>query len=195
MKTIKTLVAIAIIFTFSCSKETLKSPSVNAQAVDNSTTQTAGHYIGERFGGGIIFYLSKDSLHGVIADSVDLPPAVWWNGTYTATGVVGTRLGIGKTNTRNIISAQGQTGLHYAALECAKSKRGGYTDWFLPSKDELNELYKQKDMVGGFDYDFYWSSSEDYRYYIDVWIQIFYNGDQDVNTKDGTGKVRAVRTF
>jgi len=39
-------------------------------------------------------------------------------------------------------------------------KRSGYKDWFLPSKKELAELFVQKNFVGGFIEDFYWSSSE-----------------------------------
>ncbi len=154
--------------------------------------QTTTHFIGEGFGGGIIFYLSAAGDHGLIADTVDLPLALWMN-VYITTGATVTSLGTGKANTKAIIAAQGQTGLHYAALECAKSKRSGYTDWYLPSRDELNELYKQKNVVGGFAGSFYYSSSEyDLNF---VWGQSFYYGWQSPNSKDYAAYVRAVRGF
>ena len=48
----------------------------------------------------------------------------------------------------------------YAALECREFSLNGFTDWFMPSKDELNEMYKQKEMIGGFKPFAYWSSTE-----------------------------------
>ena len=67
-------------------------------------------------------------------------------------------------------------------------------DWWLPTKEELNLLYKQKEIVGGFATDYYWSSSEDCSGY--AWIQYFGNGYQnDDYYKDYTFYVRAVRAF
>ena len=36
----------------------------------------------------------------------------------------------------------------------------GYDDWFLPSVDELIQMYQQKDAIGGFDSVYYWSSTQ-----------------------------------
>jgi hypothetical protein len=67
------------------------------------------------------------------------------------------------------------------------------TDWHLPSKDELAQLYIQRTTVGGFETDLYWSSSE---YQPDkAWLQHFYSGNHDNSTKRYTGYVRPVRAF
>lgn len=57
---------------------------------------------------------------------------------------------------------------------CANSSVGGFTDWRLPTIEELTALYNLKNKIGGFKDGFYWSSSyydgyyEDYFYYIDM---------------------------
>jgi hypothetical protein len=66
-------------------------------------------------------------------------------------------------------------------------------DWHLASKDELNELYKQKTYVGGFAGDLYWSSSE-----IDAghaWYQYFSDGSQYGGNQIEYRLVRPVRAF
>jgi hypothetical protein len=75
---------------------------------------------------------------------------------------------------------------------------GGQSDWFLPSKDELNQMYinlhSASTPLGGFSTDYYWSSSEfddDF-----AWYQGFSNGYQTFNTKySTTAYVRPVRAF
>ncbi len=83
---------------------------------------------------------------------------VEWGSVGTSVGGTDTAIGSGKSNTEKIVTQLGSG--NYAAQLCSDLELGGYDDCFLPSKDELNELYKQKDTVGGFaSYD-YWSSSE-----------------------------------
>jgi len=69
----------------------------------------------------------------------------------------------------------------------------GYSDWFLPSKDELNQLYLQKNVVGGFANDDYYSSSE-YNASA-AWFQYFGTGYQERDNKIDPDYVRAVRAF
>jgi hypothetical protein len=191
-RTIKTGLAAIMLIAISCTKESTNKPvTVSSQSVSNSV---AAHYIGQHYGGGIIFYIDSTGQHGLIADTVDLPQTRWVNQEYTLTGATATRIGTGKANTKKIILSEGSSG-NYAALECANSTRSGKTDWFLPSKDELNKLYKQKVVVGGFaDYE-YWSSSE---YYFDfglAWFQYFLDGSQGYYGKANPSNVRAVRAF
>ena len=63
--------------------------------------------------------------------------------------------------------------------------------WRLPTKDELNLMYLNKDRIGGFANNNYWSS----KVYLNdfAWLQFFYNGFQDVSVKGNLNFVRAVR--
>jgi hypothetical protein len=76
-----------------------------------------------------------------------------------------------------------------AKIACAKLGNG----WRLPSKDELDILYDNKDKIGGFARDYYWSSTEFDDY--DAWLQDFANGSQGHNLKFYTYYVRAVRSL
>ncbi len=88
---------------------------------------------------------------------------------------------------------QGEYNWKKAKEICADLVLGGYDDWFLPSKDQLNELYKQKEAVGGFSSDYYWSSSE--TNFPLAWGQNFGSGSQyDIHSFHGN-RVRAVRAF
>ncbi len=163
------------------------------------TAQSAQLVIGQSYQGGKIAYIDGTGLHGLIAADADLSAAaIWWNGSSTITGATGTAIGTGMANTNTIIASQGNTGT-YAAKICRDYRGGNYTDWFLPSKDELNQLYVNKVAVGGFANNVYWSSTE-YNYYVNynfsAWYQIFSNGFQDYfANKSNAFYVRAVRSF
>jgi hypothetical protein len=70
---------------------------------------------------------------------------------------------------------------------------GGYSDWYLPSKNELNQLYNNKVAIGGFANSNYWSSTENLSYY--AFFQDVGDGNQYFGSKDYYYKLRAVRAF
>jgi hypothetical protein len=80
-----------------------------------------------------------------------------------------------------------------AAKLCFDLTQGGYSDWFLPSKDELNALYINRVAIGGFANEYYWSSTEvnDFT----AWSQNFANNTTTGGNKDTLERVRAVRVF
>ena len=85
-----------------------------------------------------------------------------------------------------------------SARVCDELDLEGYTDWFLPSKDELilmyQNLHKATSPIGNFQTEFYWSSTEDDEG--DAWLQEFNtDGDQNYDSKDALHSVRAVRVF
>jgi hypothetical protein len=159
--------------------------------------------IGQKYKGGIIFYLDSTKLHGLVAAPKDILYSTtgqslgvqWYNGSFTTTNATGTAIGTGKANTAAIIANQG-AGV-YAAKLCDDLVVGVYKDWYLPSKDELSLMYTNIGQgvtnSGGFVSHDYWSSSEyDYG---DAWYQYFYDGGQNGGSKGLTLYVRAVRTF
>ena len=149
--------------------------------------------IGQSYQGGKIAYIDSTGQHGLIAAAADhYEFTQWYNGGYIATGATGTAIGTGLTNTNAIIAAQGSGS--YAASIARDYNGGGYTDWFLPSKDELNQLYVNQAAIGGFvEENYYWSSTEGGS--LTAWTQDFYAGNQNYNYKNLTWYVRAVRAF
>jgi hypothetical protein len=65
--------------------------------------------------------------------------------------------------------------------------------WRIPDKDELNILFQNKDQIGGFDGDSYWSSTILLRN--SVYFQNFLDGNQDHCDKSEEHTVRAVRSI
>jgi len=100
-------------------------------------------------------------------------------------------IGTGNQNTIDIMAGCATAGI--AARLCGDLTEGGYSDWYLPSKDELNALYTNKEAIGGFAINVYWSSTESDDEY--AWLQNFSNGDQYGYDKNSTYYVRAVRSF
>jgi hypothetical protein len=159
--------------------------------VVNSTGGTT-RSIGQFYQGGKIFWLDATGQHGLIAATADQSEGIqWYNGTFTTTNAVRDGIGAGMYNTERIIAIQGVGS--YAAQICANYKGGGYGDWYLPSKHELNLLYLQKDVVGGFKSGYYWSSTE--RSDKVAELQHFVHGSQDTSAKQHTDRVRAIRAF
>jgi len=161
--------------------------------------------IGQSYKGGKVAYILQNGdpgyvagqVHGLIAANTDQSNLVTWsNGSNTNTSATGINLGTGFLNTNKIITSQGNTG-SYAAKLCRDYTGGGYTDWYLPSKDELNKLYINRAAIGGFantDAN-YWSSSEFSDSF--AWFQDFSNGGQYnfFFDKSFAMRVRAVRAF
>lgn len=163
-----------------------------------AATQNNSFYIGQHYGGGIIFWIDSSGQHGLIASTSDTSYLTikWSDRYYPKTGATGTAVGTGAANTQKIIAVQGRT-YNYAALVCANYRGGGYSDWFLPSKDELFLLYKQKNVVGGFIRGGYWSSSEFPSQFVNslAWQQYFYSDLATLSHKDRVDGVRAIRAF
>jgi hypothetical protein len=158
--------------------------------------------IGDSYGGGKIAYILQSGdpgyvsgeTHGLIAATADQSTAIQWAVSAQRTSVAGTltTLGSGSANTDKIIALNG-AGSTYAAGLARAYNGGGFSDWYLPSKDELNELYLKRTEVGGFASAYYWSSSE-YNESA-AFNQYFPNNGQYSNDKSYAYYVRAVRAF
>lgn len=165
----------------------------NGTWVSPSSIGAGQHYIGESFGGGIVFYVYDNGKHGLIAAPTDQSTGIKWNNgsdiyCYSLrNGVEG-----GKANTQIIIMKQGPGA--YAASTCMNYNGGGYGDWYLPSLHELNLLYLQKNVVGNFPNNFYWSSTEASDF--EAYVSGFAVNYVDIVNKNVSGLgTRAIRAF
>jgi hypothetical protein len=164
------------------------------------------HYIGEEFGGGVIFHLWKDAQgieHGLIVDKTDLNTShVWSNVSTTLIGSNSQSSWDGIGNSNAIVGQAGHT--NSAAALCLNSTNGGYIDWYLPSIDELSLLWhnrfninKSLATISGASVmpisSNYWSSLEILS--STAWRFSFHEGGPFTANKVMTCFVRAVRAF
>lgn len=182
--------------------------------------RTTGSYSGYQIGdtgpaGGIVFYdkgYYSDGWRYLEAATADIGEYVfgYYRLSDVTNNVVGTgiSIGTGKDNTDYLVEAMDVEGKtysssstsdttlsEYAARKCSDYESGGYSDWFLPSKEELNLMYLnlKKAGLGSFTTSFCWSSSESSGYY--AWAQGFYNGNQYGDYRFSNLYVRPVRAF
>lgn len=150
--------------------------------------------------GGLIFYDKGSYSDGwrymeAAPVSTEWPGKEW--GSYgTLIGGTETGIGSGQSNTTIIVTwLNSHSETDRAAQVCDALVYGGYSDWFFPSRGELNLMYENLKLfsVGGFANGYYWSSSEDSA--DRAGSQNLYDGNQYYHAKYGTGRVRAARAF
>ncbi len=162
-----------------------------------TVTVAASLVVGQSYGGGVVAWLADPGdpaaeQSGLIAATDDLV-APWAPDGDETTSVpgTGTALGSGSANTTLIMLQYGPG--EYAASVARAYNGGGFSDWYLPSKDEVAQLYANEDQIGGFDGDDYWSSSE----YTagNAWAEYFYLGVPFSGAKHFEERLRPVRSF
>lgn len=164
---------------------------------------------GKLYEGGLIFYLNTTNGTGMVSAIQDQSNDVAWGcyGTDIANlnNVIfcsddcvtpepaeteeGARIGDGFTNTDKILVGCTTNGIP------AKLCRDQGVEWFLPSRGELNMMYKnlRQKGFGNFEADFYWSSSEASNNV--TWVQNINIGSQFMHFKTNNNRVRAARAF
>jgi hypothetical protein len=164
--------------------------SYGAQVYFVSTTM---HYLGENYGGGIVFYLDSTGQHGLISAPANQSKGAEWGCNGTTIGDTSVAIGKGQFNTLAILTGCSAAGI--AARICNDLVLNSYDDWFLPSRDELNQMYVHKNIIGGFADNYYWSSTEVGVYH--AWAKSFWSGGGYTNphVKYAVYYVRAIRAF
>jgi hypothetical protein len=188
---------------------------VDTDGICDENQIALNYEIGDEAFGGIVFYIDESGEHGLVASLEDITEGSnmgswgtaegyeWGCYQQTVSGAEGTDIGTGLDNTEAIVSQNCQTvfGGITATQATLNYETEGYTDWYLPSKNELEEMYNSigngglEGNIGGFetsDYPYYWSSTEYSINY--AWFVSFDNGGT-YSSKDSSLRVRAVRAF
>jgi hypothetical protein len=181
-----------------------------ASAASNSVTpiqpQPQPATVGDLRAGGVVFWVDPtDNTHGLVCALEDYKSTVEWGCRGTDLPSVpnvfpndegspvgpGAEIGDGEPNTTGILADCISASAAFAARACGP-------EWFLPSINELNEIYVNKETlesvsgVVAFSYS-YWSSTELDNF--NAWEQVFFIGYQGFSNKYSSSFVRAVRAF
>ena len=162
-------------------------------------------------GGGIVFYVQASGTFAcgaTLASTckyLEAAPtsgtSAWTDASYAWSGNTTGEIGVNARGTavgsgyKNTVAMVAQSSTANRAGTIARAYRGpnNLSDWYLPSKDELNQLYINRSTVGGFASNSYWSSSEVYS--LETWYQNFSGGTQFNQAKYQPYYVRPVRAF
>ena len=148
---------------------------------------------GKMYQGGFIFYLDTLDGSGLVAALEDQSTSIVWANNYNTINNTKRGIGTGKANTEAIVKALGDG--NYAAKLCDDLDLNGYSDWFLPSIDELNELIirVQNSFIVE---NSYWSSNEYFNYEASICSRSSeYVYSERTSYKSHTNRVRAARAF
>lgn len=198
----------SINYTIVGTSELLGVPYALYAKTAGSTNGTTGHFTGELYGGGAVFYVAPSGQHGLICSMIDLSTAQVWSDVMLLIGSTAQSTWDGQSNTTAIV---GQAGMTTSAAKLCDDytnsdyNTGIFSDWYLPANQQLFLLNEEGYNVNLAIEDdgnastvpmvtaYYWSSTE-----IDagqVWCNFLVLGSPYVQAKPGTLRVRAVRAF
>lgn len=177
-------------------------------SINNSKAQQNECFsIGDEYQGGIIFYIDQTGEHGLIAAPTDIEVKADSWGCYMHLDPVAQNpeIGAGAQNTLGIITKCNDP--NTGAKLCSELELNGYSDWYLPSINEVELMFLHRGVIGQFSTSedkMYMSSTEFemesgayWRYYIYDFGEIgSFKGNRKLLTqKDNGGLVRAIRSF
>lgn len=149
--------------------------------------------------GGLVFYSKMDTIEGWhFLELAATESTLIWGNSSGVTNQTAVEIGAGLENTAAIVSTEG-AGI-YAASSAFNYSSGGYSDWFLPSRNELMKVRENLylNQLGNLSPSLeYWSSSEDPNFLSNAWVvkMTSTSGNTFSNPKSNTLKVRPIRRF
>jgi hypothetical protein len=167
-------------------------------------------YVGELYSGGVVIWIDQTGSHGLICSMIDLSTSqTWSNVGSTEIGLTAQSDWDGLSNSNAIVGqSEHSTSAAKLCLDYSNVDYGTgiYSDWYLPSRSELNHLFNNIYQVQkAIDSDgniatttivkaYYWTSSESGS--SNAWSFGFHSGGMASGYgKDAELNVRAVRSF
>jgi len=152
----------------------------------------SGESAGVACGGGIV--ARQEDEYTLIAALDDISTSYQWGCYGQSVSPSATSTTDGPLNTTNIVAFHdGWTGGNLGGSSCGSSNGevaarlcndlvlNGYSDWYLPARNELSTLYTNRVAIGGFSADIYWSSNESGSYH--AWYVYFSTGSEYYSNK------------
>jgi len=184
-------------------EQAIQDTAAQLRADINNQTSDSGitYSVGDTAKGGIIFWLDETGQHGLAYALEDQSEGEkWFDGTNLDTRATGDGIYAGEMNTMLIIAANvsnGGSGINAAQI-CAEYTHQDFGDWYLPSFEELKELYwfvTYELESNNFSNTRYWSSTEDDTN--NAWYVKFDPNSMTTGAyyKNNTYNVRAIRSF
>lgn len=143
--------------------------------------------LGSNYGGGVVACLGGAPYMNLVVAQSDSTPGTHWGGFGISTGAQSTDNGAANS------SAILQAGVSDGAASLCSGSINGYSDWFLPAKNQLNCLYTNQAIIPALMNAVYWSSTETDDN--NAWFQFFDNGNQLSSFKSFYFSVRCVRAL
>jgi prepilin-type N-terminal cleavage/methylation domain-containing protein len=169
---------------------------------DEGKCSCSGIPVGDPCGGGIVADIDNGDI--IIAAATDNSTGIEWGCFGQSVSPSATSTTDGPLNTTNIVAFHdGWTGGNLGGSSCGSSNGevaarlcndlvlNGYSDWYLPARNELSTLYTNRVAIGGFSADIYWSSNESGSYH--AWYVYFSTGSEYYSNKYADARVRCVR--
>ncbi len=191
-----------------------KIPGICKELAEKSNYVPMQYKVGdEGDGGGIVFYVSQEGFivydgkggqkicHCLEMSKPTLGLSKWAPEKSDFINTISEKsLGYGKSNTYKILNYYKNSSLteeNCAAYRCSiySTEKAAAGEWFLPSRDELDLMYKamKEAAVSDATINWFWSSSENTSDY--AWYQRFKQGYQDYGGRGLINSVRAIRAF
>jgi len=153
----------------------------------------ATHYVGEIYGGGVVFYVDYEGKHGLITATIDKSTRKQQlNETKILTNAVSVGNPTGKYNSDRINVIKGAGADDAQVVE--NYQDANLSEWYLPTRYDLNKLYLNRSVIGG-----YAAFSKGWKSYrvssVNEWYKSFVTGGEFSNGKDDAVYIRVIRNF